>query len=55
VSALRIFVAASLCAVLTGCTIDGQPVIQPVTADSPPAQVHMAASAIVMEQGPQSF
>ncbi|MFM8231795.1 MAG: hypothetical protein ACKOAL_11285 [Chthoniobacterales bacterium] len=54
-SALRIFVASSLCAVVTGCTIDGQPMIQPVTAQDPPAEVHMAAPAIAMEQGPQSF
>jgi hypothetical protein len=46
---------AFACALLPGCTIDGQPMIQPVTADNPPAQVHMAAPAIAMEQGPESF
>jgi len=43
------------CTFLAGCTIDGQPMIQPVTADNPPAQVHMSAPAIAMEQGPESF
>jgi len=46
---------AAACLPLTGCTIDGQPMIQPVTADNPPAQVHMSAPAIAAEQGPESF
>jgi hypothetical protein len=44
-----------LCALLSGCTIDGQPMIQPVTAQDPPAEVHMSAPAIAAEEGPTSF
>jgi hypothetical protein len=51
---IRIFVFLS-CALLCGCTIDGQPMIQPVTAQNPPAEVHMSAPAIAAEQGPMSF
>lgn len=46
---------AATCALLAGCTIDGQPMIQPVTAQDPPAEVHMAAPAAAAEQGPESF
>lgn len=42
-------------ALLAGCTIDGQPMIQPVTADNPAAEVHMSAPAIAAEEGPMSF
>jgi len=42
-------------AMVGGCTIDGQPMIQPVTAQDPPAEVHMSAPAIAAEQGPMSF
>lgn len=51
---IRIFVILS-CALLCGCTIDGQPMIQPVTAENPPAEVHMSAPAMAAEQGPMSF
>jgi len=44
-----------ICLPLAGCTIDGQPMIQPVTAENPAAQVHMSAPAMAMEQGPESF
>ena len=42
-------------ALLGGCTIDGQPMIQPVTAQNLPAEVHLSAPAIAAEQGPMSF
>jgi hypothetical protein len=29
--------------------------IEPVTADDPPAEVHMSAPAVAAEQGPMSF
>ncbi|MGA1129640.1 MAG: hypothetical protein ACO3XN_06205 [Chthoniobacterales bacterium] len=43
------------CALLGGCTIDGQPMIQPVTAENPPAEVHRSAPALAADQGPMSF
>ncbi len=46
---------AAFCSLLSGCNIDGQPMIQPVTAQDPPAEVHMAAPAVAAEQGPESF
>ena len=54
-TSLRIFVVALLGAIPAGCTIDGQPMIQPVTAQDPPAEVHMSAPAMAAEQGPMSF
>ena len=51
---IRIFVFLGA-ALLGGCTIDGQPMIQPVTAQNPPAEVHMSAPAIAAEEGPMSF
>ena len=53
-SAIRVFVVLA-CSLLGGCTIDGQPMIQPVTAQNPPAEVHMSAPAIAAEEGPMSF
>ncbi|MEY3480386.1 MAG: hypothetical protein RIQ71_1161 [Verrucomicrobiota bacterium] len=56
-TALRIFVAGWFCAALGACTTDGKPMVQiePVTADDPPAEVHMSAPAVAAEQGPMSF
>jgi hypothetical protein len=43
------------CALLCGCTIDGQPMIQPVTAQDPAAVVHESPVAEAAAQGPMSF
>lgn len=54
----RLSLIAAACFSLVGCTTsEGQPFarIEPVTADDPPAEVHLAAPAIAAEQGPMSF
>lgn len=50
-----LFLPLAACVLLGGCTIDGEPMIQPVTAQDPAAEVHMSAPAIAAEQGPESF
>lgn len=50
-----LFFSLATCALLCGCTIDGEPMIQPVTAKDPAAEVHMSAPAIAAERGPMSF
>lgn len=54
----RLFLLAAACFFTAGCTTnDGQPFarIEPVTADDPPAEVHLSAPAIAAERGPMSF
>ena len=54
----RFFLLAAAGFLLAGCTTpDGQPFvrIEPVTADDPPAQVHMSAPAMAADREPQSF
>jgi len=51
---IRIFILLGA-VLLGGCTIDGQPMIQPVTAQDPAAVVHESPAAEAAAQGPMSF